>query len=85
MSLSMSVSNMLRIKELQNKKIEDPWCEQHQMDVQQLIDAVENLIETAKQSAFNPQAQDLLVSGKKEFVEMIMDIGSNYRHVANEI
>ena len=85
MPTTMSVKNMVKLQDLKNKRIEEPWCERHQKDFQQIIDFVENLTESAKYCNRDQLSQDLLVTGKKEFVELLMQIGSNYRHVAEEV
>lgn len=75
----MIVKDLVKLRDIQNRHIENLWCEQQQKDVQTLIDMMEAAALAGAQSTFNPMGMDMLKQAKKDFIEAVMEMNERYR------
>lgn len=84
--ITTNAKDLIKLREIRNKRIDDLWCETQQNDIQRLIDLMEN-VATAAMSCCNNNSSmgmDLLKQAKFEFVETLLASSEDYRHIASE-
>ena len=81
--LQLSVKQFVRLKEYQEQRIRELWCEQQQEDVQQLIDLMEDVATAAYDARKSAQAYSGLQDAKMNYVTNLLAISERYRAVVN--
>jgi hypothetical protein len=78
------VRDKLMIKKLQQERqlVKEKFCEEHQCDIESVVQRVDDLIATAVACGSSPQAYAELERGKGEFVNYLLSISEKYRVVA---
>jgi len=66
---------------MQNMKVKEQFCEEHQADLDTLLNMVDDLVATAVACGSSPQNYFELQRAKAEFVDTTMNISLKYRIV----
>ncbi len=78
------VREKLMLKKMQQERqlVKEKFCEEHQCDIESIVEKVDDLIATAVACGSSPQAYVELERGKVEFVNYLVTISEKYRVVA---
>ncbi|NBP16188.1 hypothetical protein EBU95_17680 [bacterium] len=71
----------LCIAEENTNKVEDKWCENHQKDILDTLERVEDLVEKAINSHSSSLSYQIFQQSKTNFVEYFLNISANYRRI----
>ena len=77
----LKARDLIKLRDIQNKQMQNLWCEPQQKDFEELIRLMEN-VSSAALSCCNGSGnmgQDLLRQAKQDFVEGLINKSENYR------
>lgn len=79
--MQLSVKQFVKLKQYQEERIRELWCEQQQEDVQKLIDLMEDVATAAFDARKSAQAYSGLQDAKLNFTNNLLAISERYRAV----
>lgn len=77
-----TVRDKLKLKKLEQIKVQEAFCEEHQCDIESIVERVEDLIANAVACGNSPQNYSELQRAKSEFVNYLLALSEKYRIVA---
>lgn len=80
-----TIREKIKLHKMQNLKIKEQFCEEHQTDLETLLNMVEDLVSTAVSCGSSPQNYSELQRAKAEFVDTTMKISLKYRIVETPV
>lgn len=79
--MQLSVKQFVKLKEYQEQRIKELWCEEQQADAQQIIDLMESVANSAFDAAKSSQGYDTMKHSKHQFTDVLLSIFEKYRMV----
>lgn len=79
--VQITVKQFVKLKEYQEQRIRELWCEEQQNDVQHLIDLMEDIATAAVDATKSSQGYDALKQAKHVFTDTLLQSAERYRVV----
>lgn len=79
--MQLSVKQFVKLKEYQEQRTRELWCEEQQQDFQRVIDLMEDVSTAAFDAAKSSQGYEALKYAKEVFTSTLLTIAEQYRYV----
>jgi len=76
-----TIREKIKIHKMEQMKFKEQFCEEHQVDIETIVDMVEDLVATAVACGSSPQSYSELQRAKGEFFNHIVKVSEKYRVV----
>jgi catabolite regulation protein CreA len=77
----LNTRDLIKLRYIQDKQMQNLWCESQQKDIEEIIRLMENVASAALScsNVSGNMGQDLLKHAKQDFVEGLISAAENYR------
>ena len=79
--MNTQIREKIKIHKMEHLKFKEQFCEEHQCDIENIVNMVEDLVATAVACGSSPQHYSELQRAKGEFVDHIVKVSEKYRVV----
>jgi hypothetical protein len=79
--MQLSVKQFVKLKEYQEQRTRELWCEEQQQDFQRLIDLMEDVSSSSFDAAKSSQGYASMQYSKHVFTSTLLKIAEHYRYV----
>lgn len=76
-----NIRDKIKILKMEQLKFKEQFCEEHQCDLETIINMVDDLVATAVACGSSPQNYSELQRAKTEFVTYVLKVSEKYRIV----